>query len=510
MIIPYSVRRTLAPVCIAAFFAVQFAFSATATAADWKFDVKFTEAVRKEPFTGRVFLAFSRGFRDPRFQLQFFNFHPELILVKEMKNWKPGETATFSADKPEKMVAYPKSLAEMDLKGYRVQALVRFNPHDRKISTGVGNGYSQVVAIESFSPAGEPPLLIIDKRVDSKKFHETRWNKLLRIRSNLLSDFHKRDVFMNASVLLPESYYDNPTRSYPAIFTIPGFGGTHIVRRDKPIQENNKQGVEFLRVLLDPSCPLGHHVFADSANNGPQGRALITELIPAFNKLFRSIPQPSARFLTGHSSGGWSSLWLQVTYPEFFGGTWSTAPDPVDFRDFQRINLYNPGENMYVDAQGNQRPIARSQGRVLVWYKDFDSFEWTLGPGGQLHSFEASFSPRGDDGKPMLAWDRKTGVVNTTVARTWEKYDIRLILERNWKTLGPKLKGKLHVFMGDNDTFYLEGATILLKKTMAKLNTDAVVEIHPGKDHGSLMTRELRDRIRREMVEAFLKKHPQR
>ena len=201
-------------------------------------------------------------------------------------------------------------------------------------------------------------------------------------------------------------------------------------------------------------------------------------------------------------------MWLQVTYPEFFGGTWSTAPDPVDFRDFQRINLYNPGENMYVDAQGNQRPIARSQGRVLVWYKDFDSFEWTLGPGGQLHSFEASFSPRGDDGKPMLAWDRKTGVVNTTVARTWEKYDIRLILERNWKTLGPKLKGKLHVFVGAVDTFYLEGATIRLKETLARLNSDAVVEIHPGKNHFTLLNRELRDRIRREMATEFLKRHP--
>ena len=504
MMVSRSIRRVSFFVCITAFITVQ-----SATAADWKFNVKFTEAVRKEPFSGRVFLAFSQGFRDPRFQLQFFNFHPKLILTKDVQNWKPGETITFSAGKPEKMVAYPKPLAEMNLKGYFVQALVRFNPYDRKISTGAGNGYSQVVAIESSSPDGKPPLFIIDKLVEPKTFQETHWNKLLRIRSKLLSDFHKRDVFMHASVRLPESYYDNSKRSYPTIFIIPGFGGTHFGRRDNPVRENNKQGVEFLRVTLDPSCPLGHHVFADSANNGPVGQALMTELVPAFNTQFRSIPEPSARFLTGHSSGGWSSLWLQVTYPEFFGGTWSTAPDPVDFRDFQRINLYKPGENMYVDAQGNKRPIARSQGKVLVWYKNFDGFEWTLGPGGQLHSFEAVFSPRGKDGEPMLAWDRKTGAVNTTIAKTWEKYDIRLILERNWKTLGPKLKGKLHVFMGDEDTFYLEGATILLKKSMAKLNTDAVVEIHPGKDHGSLMTRELRNRIRSEMVEAFLKKHPQ-
>jgi hypothetical protein len=507
IIIFHYVRRSFYPVCIAAIIAVHSAFSATA--ADWKFDVKFTEAVRKEPFTGRVFLAFNRGVRDPRLQLYFFNFHPELILAKDTQNWKPGKTVTFSADEPEKMIAYPKPLAEMDLKGYRVQALVRFNPNDRKLSTGAGNGYSQVVVIKRSSHDGETPLLIVDKLVAPQNFQETRWNKLFRIRSKLLSDFYKRDVFMHASVLLPESYYDNPKRRFPTIFSIPGFGGTHFTRRDKPVREQNKQGVEFLRVTLDPSCPLGHHVFADSANNGPVGRALINELIPAFHKQFRSIPQPTARFLTGHSSGGWSSLWLQMTYPEFFGGTWSTAPDSVDFRDFQRINLYKPGENMHVDAQGNKRPIARSQGRVLVWYKAFDSFEWALGPGGQLHSFEAVFSPRGEDGKPMLAWDRKTGAVNTTVAQTWEKYDIRMILERNWKTLGPKLKGKLHVFMGDQDTFYLEGATILLKESMAKLNTDAVVEIHPGKNHSSVMTRELRNRIRSEMVEAFLTKHPQ-
>lgn len=276
-----------------------------------------------------------------------------------------------------------------------------------------------------------------------------------------------------------------------------------------PVPEENKQGVEFIRVLLDPSCPLGHHVFADSANNGPVGQALIAELIPAFEKSYRSIAKSSARFVTGHSSGGWTSLWLQVTYPDYFGGTWSTAPDPVDFRDFQRINLYNPGKNMYVDAKDEQRPLGRSRGQVFVHYKEFADNEWTLGPGGQLHSFEAVFSPRGKDGKPLLVWDRKTGVVNTNVAKTWEKYDIRLILEQNWNTLGPKLKGKLHVFMGDEDTFYLEGATILLKKSLEELKSDALVEIHPGKDHGSLMTRELITRIRGQMVDAFLKNHPQ-
>ena len=134
--------------------------------------------------------------------------------------------------------------------------------------------------------------------------------------------------------------------------------------------------------------------------------------------------------------------------------------------------------------------------------------EWVLGHGGQLHSFEAVFSPRNADGKPRLLWDRKTGRVDLQTARTWEKYDIRLVLERNWKTLGPRLKGKLHVFMGDVDTFYLEGATIRLKKSLADLGSDAVVEIHKDRDHFNLMRGGLRQRIRKEMAAAFLAAHP--
>src|SRR5271168_3422235 len=142
----------------------------------------------------------------------------------------------------------------------------------------------------------------------------------------------------------------------------------------------------MLYVVLDPGCRLGHHVCADSDNNGPCGKALIEELIPAIEAKFRAIGKPSARFVTGHSSGGWSSLWLQVSYPDFFGGVWSTAPDPVDFRDFQRINLYQAGENMFIDRTGQQRPLARRSGKVSLWYKGFSDMEVVMGHGGQLGS----------------------------------------------------------------------------------------------------------------------------
>ncbi len=472
-----------------------------AAAADrWEFTVQFSSSAHKEPYTGRVYLIFSQQLDEPRRGPGWFT--PEQFLSVEVTDWQPDTPLTVSSSETDGVLTFPVPLEKMDLAGFRAQAVARFNSWERRIGTGPGNGFSRTITI---SQTGEQPKLVIDTLVPTPEFPENRWTKLLSVRSKLLSEFHGHDVFQNAAVILPQSYYEQPERRYPTIYTIPGFGGDHfrhVVK--KPLSEDNPGGVEFIRVVLDPSCPLGHHVFADSANNGPRGQCLVEEFIPELERQYRAIGSPQARFVTGHSSGGWSSLWLQVAYPDDFNGTWSTAPDPVDFRDFQRINLYQPGEDMYVDADGQPRPLARINGAVRLWYKGFADMEWTLGPGGQLHSFEAVFSPRGEDGKPLLVWDRSTGTVNTEVAKTWEKYDIRLILERNWPELAPKLAGKLHVIMGDQDTFYLEGATILLKESLEKIDADANIEIVSGRDHFNLLTQPLMLRIRREMAERFL------
>jgi hypothetical protein len=180
----------------------------------------------------------------------------------------------------------------------------------------------------------------------------------------------------------------------------------------------------------------------------------------------------------------------------------------MDFRDFQQINLYRAGENMYRDANGNRRPLARDDGLVLRWYDEFDRMEEILGFGGQLHSFEAVFSPRGPSGKPLRLWSRETGAIDQQIAEAWKKYDIRMILERDWSVLGPKLAGKLHIFQGEQDSFYLEGSTRLLKEALARVKSDAVVEMFPGRNHFDLLTDELRLRNRAEIVQAFLKHHP--
>ncbi|MDZ4687455.1 MAG: alpha/beta hydrolase-fold protein [Planctomycetaceae bacterium] len=472
--------------------------AAWARADGFRFQIEYPAAIRSESFTGRVYLFFSRERTEPRTRVDWFQ--PEPFVGLDVTDWKPGVPLEITAKTPQ-LLSCPKPLAEVALGGLKVQAVARFNDWERNVGTGPGNGYSATATLPS-EPTAEPIHLVIDQLVPEPPSIETAWTKLCEVRSESLSRFHQRDVVLRAAVQLPPSYHAEPDRRYPVVFNIPGFGGTH--RERKPLvapPEAAPHGVEFLSVVLDPSCPWGHHVFADSPTNGPWGTALVTAWLPEFERRFRAIGQPHGRFLTGHSSGGWSSLWVQITHPEVFGGVWSTAPDSVDFRDFQQANIYRADENAFTDPAGQRRPIARRNGQPVLWWEDFDRMEQTLGPGGQLRSFDAVFSPRGDDGRPMPLWDRPSGRIKPDVAKAWERYDIRLTLERNWDRLGPQLAGKLHVFMGDQDTFYLTGATVLLKESLAKLGSDAVIEIHAGKDHGSLLTAELRDRIRREMAE---------
>lgn len=494
-------RSVQVALTVLAFVAWPAVSPAAEPAPDRVFRISFDESVHKEAYSGRVYVFFSKG-DNPRLELDWF--HPQPVIAKDLvESLAPEGTVGLSvSDSAAHELTAPDNLDADSLIGLKAQAVIRFNNWEREVAKGEGNGFSDAVVV----PASGDVRLVVNQLVPVNPPRDGEWCKLLRVRSMLLSDFHQGDVHLQAAVRLPRSYHTEVERRYPVVFEVPGFGGTlKDMWADRPYAPPTEGNVEFIHVMLDANFPTGHHVFADSANNGPVGEALIKELIPAFEKAYRTVAAPHGRFLTGHSSGGWSSLWLQVAYPEFFGGTWSTSPDSVDFRDFQRIDMYVPGENMYRDEKGERRPIARIGGRPALWYDGFCRIEDVLGHGGQLHSFEAVFSPRGDDGRPALAWNRETGEVDTAVTEGWKKYDIRLILEQDWPALGPKLAGKIHVFMGSEDTFYLEGATRLLKESLEKLGSDAVVEIHEGKDHGTLLSRELRARITREMSQAFLK-----
>lgn len=463
------------------------------------FEVRYSKEIADGPLSTRVYVMLAPALGlggEPRTQPLWFNSSPFYVL--EAKDWKIGEPLRFGP----KADGYPRSLGLLRAGEYRAQAIIRLNLDTHSLGDGEGNAFGPVVRFRLDAENGGTIPLTVDKIVPKKPFRETDRIKLVDIPSPLLSAFHHRPIRHTAAVVMPEGDQKLPRAT---LYIVPGFGGDHHKVRDYLHSPAFDFATDMIRVVLNPDCGTGHHVFADSACNGPRGRALIEELIPHIEKTFPAIAEPGARLLNGHSSGGWSSLWLQVTYPDHFGGTWSSSPDPVDFRDFQRIDLYAPGENMYQDREGKSRPIARPGDSLSHSFINFTRLDDAIGDGGQLHSFEAVFSPLGPDGRPRRLWKRSTGSIDGAVARAWEAYDIRLILERNWTTLGPKLAGKIHVVTGERDTYYLEGAVKLLKKSLADLGSDAVVEIVPGKDHRTVLDGTLARRFDAEMKAAVEK-----
>jgi hypothetical protein len=457
----------------------------------------FSKQAAPAPFTGRVFLLAAREPIKGSPPRQSW-FKPFPFFAQDVREWAPGEPLDF---RPQH--AYPIAFDKLPSEKLYLQAVMDLDRGGQNCLNAAGNIYSKAVLLDAKAPLPERLTFVLDQVIPERRFEESDGVKLVDVESKLLSRFHGKPIRMRAGVALPKSFAAEPTRRYPVIYEIPGFGGDHFGAAKR--NATDVDGVEMIHVTLDPACRLGHHVFADSDNNGPCGRALIEELIPHIEARFRGIAAPAGRFVTGHSSGGWSSLWLQVTYPEFFGGVWSTAPDPVDFRDFQRIDLYAPKANVFTDGKGDRRPLARSGGKPAIYYQPFSDMEVVMGRGGQLGSFEAVFGPKDAAGRPCPLWDRQSGAVDPKVADRWRRYDIRLVLEQHWPELAPKLAGKLHIYMGGDDTFYLEGATRLLGESLKRLGSDAIVEIVPGRDHGNLVDAALRQRIAREMAAAFRK-----
>lgn len=475
-----------------------------------KFVVSFPEAARAEPLSGRVLLFLSeRDSGEPRKKLNWFN--PSPVYAVDVVDLAPGELVEFTEDdlsNPDAL-AFPDPLGRIAPGSYRVQALINHDQTRRSFNDGPGNLYSEPQQVTLTKKLDATFELEADQIVKAEEGKDTDWVKLVKVRSDLLSDFHGRDVFLRAAVQLPFGYEDETERQYPAYYVVPGFGGRHlgVLKREKKGGDawdawaDGSNPFRGFEIVLDPDMPLGHSVFADSANNGPVGEALTTELVPAIEEQFRVIAEPSARFVGGHSSGGWSSLWLQVTYPDFFGGCWSTAPDPVDFRAFQTMNIYED-TNAHWTPTGQPRAVGRSRYEPTLLFPKFNHYEYVLGWGGQLDSFDGVFSPRGEDGFPMRVMDKLTGAINPEVVAYWKRYDIRLQVEENWAELGPHLHGKLHIIGGAWDTFYLNLALEMLQTFLDAQDHGGYIEILPS-NHGSFMTKKMRKRIYQEIADQF-------
>ncbi|MEZ4449043.1 MAG: alpha/beta hydrolase-fold protein [Nannocystaceae bacterium] len=310
------------------------------------------------------------------------------------------------------------------------------------------------------------------------------------LRSPRLSAFAGEEVSFEAMVLTPPDY--DPARGWATMYVIHGFGSSALrtgMGYGGDALDRHTQGTAppLLRVYLDANHPLGHHVFADSATMGPWGSALVDELLPAIEARYGALADPAARFVSGHSSGGWSCLWLQIEHPEVFGGAWSLAPDPVDFRDFVNVDLYR-AESMYVDADGRAIPLVREGGEGVTTLEAYVRGELRDEPRGRrvFESFDAVFSPRGGDGRPLELFDRDTGRIDHAVAESWRRFDVRDRLHREWGELGPRLRGKVHLFVGTEDTYYLDRPARRLADELRALGSDAELLFVPGRDHVDL------------------------
>ena len=312
------------------------------------------------------------------------------------------------------------------------------------------------------------------------------------IESPSLSKYFGRRLTLRAWVLAPRQYAATGPTTWPVVYVC-GVGGSNYAQNlalaSLAAQMTIAPDVpQLIWVFLDYSISTGTTEFVDSVNNGPWETALMREMIPALEKRFRMDARPSGRFLAGHSSGGWASLWLQVRHPDFFAGAWATAPDPVDFHDFVGVDLYAPGANMYFDSDHQLRPLVRYEGNVLASLRDFVRLEEVLGHvGGSFQSFDWVFSPRASDGAAMPMFNRATGAVDPAVAVYWQvHYDIARQIEHRDRGTRRRLAGKIHVTVGDLDTFYLNGAVEKLRAVLERAGIPASVRILPGKNHNDL------------------------
>ncbi|MGC9291236.1 MAG: alpha/beta hydrolase [Acidobacteriaceae bacterium] len=453
----------------------------------------------KGPVSGRL-LVFAKPGNRPT-DVDVDPFHPQIVSIaaKDVAFWQPGQSVDIDTDD----LAYPQGFSHLKRGEYVVQAVLDVNllyPYEGRTPGDLvsapslwdpNNGTGPQIELKRTLPPLPNKWLPATMTTEQKQAVVAATGPL-DFTSPLLTHFWGRTMRLRGWVVLPPGYKAHRKERWPTVYWTHGFGGTqHNVHPFAAmLYQRMAEGKmpPMIWVLLDESSPRGTQEFADSVNNGPWGKALTTELVPYLEHIYRMDARPSGRFLQGHSSGGWASLWLQVAYPKFFGGTWSTSPDPSDFHDFLGVDLYAPHANLYHQPDGTPYPLIRDHGKVLATLEQFAREEQVLGPyGGQMASFEWVFSPRGPGGRPEQMFNRATGDVDPEVVAYWqEHYDIAHRVAAEWPQIGPELRGKIHLYVGTADTFYLDGAAHRLDAVLQGLDADAHFTYLPDRTHFDL------------------------
>jgi hypothetical protein len=438
-----------------------------------RFEVTVADNLLEKPQGGRLLIVLGRGAKqDPRLRIGTGPGAPA-VLGADVKGLASRGTCIVD----DKAVIFPvESLAKLPPGEYVAQAVLEVS-RDLSLPNAPGNFYGDSVNVNINPAAGGTVKLGLSRQLPPEQLpQDTKDVKFIKLQSQLLSKFHGRPMYLRAAVVLPRDFDKNTDKRYPLRVHIGGFGtrftsaggkgGMGGLPADTP---------QFLLLQLDGAGPFGDPYQVNSANSGPYGDAVTQELIPHVEKNYRGIGEPYARVLDGASTGGWVSQALQIFYPDFFNGAWSHAPDPVDFRCFQLVNIYED-DNAYINKRGFERASSREisgETRMTMRYEVQlervlgRSDRWELG-GRDWASWNSTFGPRGDDGLPRPLWDGKTGKIDKSVLEHWKNYDLRMTLEKNWKTLQPKLRGKLRIWVGEADDYFLNNAVHLLDDFLSK------------------------------------------
>jgi len=505
------------------------------------FRIPYAASLDPGPITGRVFVVISKNnLREPRFQAGSYGGSVPFFGL-DVDRMKPGEDAVIDGS----TLGFPlSSLSDLPADEYCVQAVLnvytQFHRQDGHViwahmdrwegqrwNASPGNLVSEVQKVRLDPRAGFDVKLILSRKLPEIQVSpDTEWVKRVKIQSQLLSEFWGRPIDVGATVLLPKDYDRSPSLKYLAIYIQDHFGlgapfGFSTMEPAKPTPDPQARarrprtaretGYEFflawnsddfprmIAVTFQHPTPYYDDSYAvNSANNGPYGDALLRELIPYLEKTFRILSEPYARVLTGGSTGGWEALALQVFHPAFFSGAWIFYPDPVDFGRYQLTNIYED-ENAFEVPNGEWaemvRPLSRTaEGQVTLTMREMSRLEAVLGSHGrsgqQLAAWEAAYGPVGPDGYPRPLWDGLTGKIDKDVAASMRDngYDLRFNLEKNWSRIGKDLVGKIRVYVGDMDNYYLNLAVCLLEdflKNTVDPSAEAVFEYErPAKGHG--------------------------
>ena len=432
--------------------------------------------------SGRLYIMLTKGKIPLIGGPNWFNAEPFYSL--DVENWAK-DTPLIVSENARNMSGPPSSIGEGP---WKAVAVLRRNPDSCKIASE-GGLYGPGVLFDGNGQNAGTVGLEIDSPVPERDWKLHKNLRLIETKSDLLSAFYGREINHGACVIVPDDYDPEREEPYPVMYWIGGFGSDHYgARYMKMMYTASYYDDQVCRVILNAQSYGGHHVFADSENNGPRMTALIEEFIPFLEEKYNLGGSEEKRYISGHSSGGWASLWLLIQNPDFFSGVWSLAPDPIDFRYFQNADLYVEDGNAYFDEDGNPRPIARMGENPVLFAPDFYAMDDTIVDGGQMGSFEWVFSPKGEDGRPQKMCNRETGAVIPHVVEHWKQYDIRKVLEDNWDELSPKLSGKINIIAGGLDTFYLEEPVIQLGEFFKDNKFDAMVRVIEGGNHGAVFS----------------------